>query len=221
MSCAALAAYNNFFGGHPWHRRWYVPVNVLATGAALSAAGVSGLTAADLGFGRGGWRPGRPATRLAAAVTAGWVLAAAVPAARPVLGDKRVSSLDGRAVAYAVLVRIPFGTVLWEEVAFRGVLQAALRRVLPETAAIAATSALFGMWHIRPTAEALRANDLAASRGRLTAGVLAGVTATAAGGALLSWLRARSGTLAAPALVHLATNCGGARAAWAARPKAP
>jgi membrane protease YdiL (CAAX protease family) len=52
-----------------------------------------------------------------------------------------------------VLLRIPVGTVAWEEIAFRGVLQAALRRVLAEPAAIAVGSAVFGLWHIRPTAE--------------------------------------------------------------------
>jgi len=140
---------------------------------------------------------------------------AAVPATRPVLNDKRITSLDGRAVAYQAVVRIPIGTVLWEEVAFRGVLQAALRRILPETAAIAATSAVFGVWHIRPTLQALRVNGLASNRGQAAARVAAGVAATAAGGALLSWLRARSGSLAAPVLLHLATNSGGQVAAWA------
>ena len=38
---------------------------------------------------------------------------------------------------------------------------------------------------------------------------------TTAGGVLLSWLRARSGSLAAPVLLHLATNCGGLVVAWA------
>jgi hypothetical protein len=32
---------------------------------------------------------------------------------------------------------------------------------------------------------------------------------------LLSWLRARSGSLTAPVLLHLATNSGGMAAAWA------
>jgi hypothetical protein len=47
--------------------------------------------------------------------------------------DKRVSGLDGRAVACQTVVRIPIGTALWEEAAFRGVLQAALGRLEPLT----------------------------------------------------------------------------------------
>ncbi len=214
-ACAALAAYNNVVSRHPWHHRRYVLLNLCATGAALSAAAASGLTAADLGFGRDSWRPGRPGARLAAGVAAGWLLVAAVPAARPVLKDKRITSLDGRAIAYQVVVRIPVGTVLWEETAFRGVLQAALRRIMSERAAIMVTAGVFGVWHVRPTLEALRANGLAADRKQAVVRVFAASAATAAGGVLLSWLRARSGSLAAPVWLHLAANCGGLVAAWA------
>ena len=214
-SCAALGAYNNVINRHPWHHQRYVALNACATGVTVAAAAASGLTAADMGFGRAEWSPGWLGIGAAALVGAGWIVVATVPATRPVLNDKRITSLDGRAVAYQAAVRIPVGTVLWEETAFRGVLQAALRRILPETAAIAATSAVFGVWHIRPTLQALRVNGLASNRGQAAARVAAGVAATAAGGALLSWLRARSGSLTAPVLLHLATNCGGPVAAWA------
>ncbi len=106
-----------------------------------------------------------------------------------------------------MLLRIPFGTVAWEETAFRGVLHAALRRVLAEPAATAVASAVFGIWHIRPTAEALAVNRLAANRGPRIALVTAIAAGTAAAGALLSRLRERSGSLTAPVLVHLAANC--------------
>jgi uncharacterized protein len=215
-ACAALTAYNNVIDRHPWHHRRYVALNACATGAALSAAAASGLTAADIGLGRERWSPGRLGAGAAAAVAAGWLVVAALPATRPVLDDKRITSIDGRAVAYQAVVRIPVGTVLWEETAFRGVLQAALCRVMPQTAAIAVTSGVFGLWHVRPTLQALRANGLANSRGQAAARVTAGVAATTAGGVLLSWLRARSGSLAAPVLLHLATNSGGLAAAWAA-----
>lgn len=217
---AALAAYNNVISRHPWHHRRYVALNACATGAALAAAAASGLTAADMGFGREEWAPGRLAACAAATVAAGWLVIAAVPATRPVLQDKRITSIDGRAVAYQAAVRIPIGTVLWEETAFRGVLQAALRRVMPGTAAIVVTSAVFGVWHIRPTLQALRVNGLASDRRQATARVAAGVAATTASGVLLSWLRARSGSLTAPVLLHVATNSGAMIAAWAVAKRA-
>jgi uncharacterized protein len=215
-SCVVLAAYNNVAGMLPWHRRRYTLLNVGATGAALAAAAASGLTATDLGLGCEELVPGlRLGSAAAAATAGGWTLIAAVPATRPALRDDRIAGLSGREVAYQALVRIPLGTVLWEETAFRGVLQAALGRVMPAGVAVAVTSGVFGIWHIAPTAAALRINGLAAGPGRMLAGVSAGVAATAAGGVLLSWLRTRSGSLAAPTLLHLATNCGGALAAWA------
>jgi uncharacterized protein len=214
---AVLAAYNNLVGRHAWHERWYVPLNACAACVALSAAAAGGLTAADVGFGRGGWRLRRAGAWWTAAAAAGWVVVAALPMTRPVLDDKRSASLRGRAVAYQAVVRIPVGTVLWEEVAFRGVLQASLRRVLPAAAAMAVTSGVFGLWHVRPTLQALRANGLADTPVRAVAGVTAGVAATAAGGGLLSWLRETSGGLAAPMALHLVTNSGGAVAAWAVR----
>jgi membrane protease YdiL (CAAX protease family) len=213
--CAVLAAYNNVLGVHPWHNRRYVRVNLCATSAALAAAAASGLTPADLGLGRGRWLPGRTGYRLAATVAAGWLLIAVVPAARPLLDDKRITTLDRRAAAYQALIRIPVGTALWEEVAFRGVLQAALRRVMPKATAIALTSCLFGVWHIRPTLQALRANGLSGTRGRAVAGVAAAVAATTAGGVVFCWLRERSGSLTAPILLHVATNSGGLIAAVA------
>ena len=96
-SCAVLAAYNNVIGAQPWHRRWYAPANGCAAAAALAAAAASGLTAGEIGLGRGAWRPGRLGSALAAATAAGWLAVAAVPVTRPFLNDKRVTTLDGRA----------------------------------------------------------------------------------------------------------------------------
>jgi uncharacterized protein len=203
-ACVVLAGYNNLVAP----RRWYPAVNGCAAAAALAAAAASGLTPADLGLRRDRVRAGLGLGSAAAApVVAAFVLAALTPATRPLLNDQRVAGLDGRQLAYHVLLRIPLGTVAWEETAFRGVLQAALRRVLTEPAATAVTSGVFGLWHIRPTAGALAANNLAAGRGARVLAVTAVMAGTAAAGALLSLLRERSGSLAAPVMVHLAANC--------------
>ena len=218
---AGLAAYNNLAGRHRWHERWYPAANLAATGILLAAAAASGLTAGELGTRRDRLTAGlRTAAPPVLALAGGWVILAAVPAARPVLGDRRITGLTGRGVAYQVLVRIPVGTAAWEEAAFRGVLQAALRRVLPGPAAIAVTSAVFGLWHIRPTADALRVNQIAATRRAALGPVAAAVAATAAAGLLLSGLRERSGSLAAPMLVHLTANSGAVLAAWAVQNRA-
>ena len=130
-ACVVLAGYNNLVGLYPWHRRWYPVVNGCAAAAALAAAAASGLTAGDLGLGRDRLGAGLRLGSLAAApVVAAFGLAALTPATRPLLDDQRIAGLDRRQLAFQVLLRIPVGTVAWEEIAFRGVLQAALRRVL-------------------------------------------------------------------------------------------
>jgi uncharacterized protein len=218
-ACAVLAGYNNLVGLRPWHRRWYPAVNALAAAVTLAAAAASGLTAADLGLRRDQLKSGlRLGSAAAAPVLAAFALAALTPATRPLLDDQRVAVLDRRQLAYHVLLRIPLGTVAWEETAFRGVLQAALRRVLAEPAATGVASAVFGLWHIRPAAEALAANRLAAGRGARIVAVGAVAAGTAAAGALLSYLRERSGSLAAPVMLHLAANCAGPLASALARP---
>ena len=73
-------------------------------------------------------------------------------------------------------------------------------------------SAVFGLWHIRPTAEALAVNRLAGGRRARILAVTTVVAGTAGAGAVLCRLRERSGSLAAPVLLHLAANCTGALA---------
>jgi membrane protease YdiL (CAAX protease family) len=179
-ACIVLAGYNNLAGAQPWHRRWYPAVNALAAAVLLAAATASGLTVDDLGLRRdrlpGGLRLGSAA---AAPVVAAFGLAALTPATRPLLNDQRIADLERRQLAYQVLLRIPVGTVVWEEIAFRGVLQAALRRVMDEPGATAVGSAVFGLWHIRPTEEALTVNGLAAGRGVRVAAVAGVVVGTA------------------------------------------
>jgi membrane protease YdiL (CAAX protease family) len=182
------------------------------------AATASGLTADDLGLRRDRLRGGlRLGSAVAGPVVAAFGLAALNPATRPLLNDQRIAGLDRRQLAYQVLLRIPVGTVAWEEIAFRGVLRAALRRVLAEPLASTVGAAVFGLWHIRPTAEALAVNRLAASRGARITAVAAVVVGTAGAGAVLSLLRERSGSLAAPVLLHLAANCAGPLASALAR----
>ena len=213
-----LAAWNNVVVSRlPGHPAAYVAANLAATGVLLALARASGLSWEELGLARRRLRAGaRWGGAGLALVAAGYAAALAVPVVRPLLADDRVAGLDAGELAYSTLVRIPLGTVLWEEVAFRGVLLAALMRVLPLRAAIAVAAAVFGVWHVRPTLGALAANDLA--EGPLLTGlaVLLGCLATALAGLVLAWLRLRSGSLLAPVLLHLATNSLGALAAAAA-----
>ena len=79
--------------------------------------------------------------------------------------------------------------------------------MLAEPATTAVASVVFGIRRVRPTAEALaRQPDRNDPRRRISA-VTATVARTATAGAVLSFLRWRSGSLVAPVLLHLAANC--------------
>jgi membrane protease YdiL (CAAX protease family) len=83
---------------------------------------------------------------------------------------------------------------------------------------VVASAALFGLWHVLPS---LRLNDTnRAVAGRLggrsgqVSAVLGSVATTFAAGLVFSWLRDRSGSLAAPIVTHAAVNGAGHVAAW-------
>nr|WP_204331289.1 CPBP family intramembrane glutamic endopeptidase [Geodermatophilus sabuli] len=201
----------------PHSTRAYVAANGAATGVLLAAGRALGATWADLGLSprhlSAGLRAGGPPSVLLAA---GWSAAVTLPGVRPLVADARIAGLGTREVAAQVLLRIPLGTVLWEEVAFRGVLPAALRAATSPRAATAANAVLFGLWHVRPTLAALDANGLAGRRAARAAAVLGACGATAATDLLFGRLRRGSGSLLAPALVHLTANGLGTLAAAAA-----
>lgn len=213
-----LTAWNNLVVTRlPGYPGSYVAANALATAVLLTMARALGLSWAELGLdprrARDGARLGGACFTLVAAV---YAAALALPLTRPLLADDRVTGLDDAELAYGVLVRVPLGTVVWEEVAFRGVLLAVLVRVLPLRAAVGASAVVFGAWHVRPTLSALAANDLADAPVLIALAVVLGCLATAVAAVLFSWLRLRSGSLLAPVLVHLGTNSIGVLAAAAA-----
>ncbi|WP_344413909.1 CPBP family glutamic-type intramembrane protease [Pseudonocardia ailaonensis] len=195
---------------------WVVPWNVLVTALLLLIARLSGLSLADVGLG------GNPGRGLAVGgvavlvVAAGYGLALAFPATRAAFVDTRAAGSVG-ALLYAALLRIPFGTVLLEEVAFRGVLPALAGGGWWRGTLV--SSALFGLWHVIPSLGLNSANAavgaVLGSWGDAGRAALA-VLFTFGVGVVLCWLRRRGGDhLAAPALAHLATNCLGVVAAWA------
>jgi uncharacterized protein len=200
----------------------YTIRNLLLTAAGLLGARSAGLGNAELGLARdrvgAGLRWGGGAAVVTAAVIgAGIVFAELLPGVAALLADER-AQLQGAALTTAVLVRIPFGTALFEEFVFRGVLLAVfLRGTTPAIAAIG-SSAVFGLWHIAPTAVSLELNGIAAGSPEGMATIAAGVAVTTAAGFVFTWLRWRSGSLLAPVLAHWATNALGLLAAATSRP---
>lgn len=214
---AFLAVYNNATNLAGVPDGVYVPMNLAAAGGLTGLALHRGYGPSTLGLRREGVRPGlRWGGGAALIVAAGLLVAVAVPGLRPLLGDARVAGLGPAGLAWTTLVRIPLGTALWEEVAFRGVLYGAWARHRPVATAAAGSSVVFGVWHVGPTVAALRQNDVPLDAAGVAA-VGASVAATTAAGLVFCWLRRRGGGIVAPLIAHVATNSLGTLAAWAAQ----
>ncbi|MEV4468711.1 lysostaphin resistance A-like protein [Nonomuraea salmonea] len=201
--------------------------STLATGALVAMARKSGLTWEEIGF-EDGRRGAVAGGVLAAAVAAVYSVGVASPRTKPLFHDERALSLSRARVFEEALLQVPLGTVLLEEVGFRGALYGMLRKSHGTVAATAVSSGLFGLWHILPSIDMARANP---ALGALTAGeppgrldvarvVVGSVVSTAAAGVLFCELRRRRGLLT-PAMLHLATNSLGYLFARLAAPREP
>jgi membrane protease YdiL (CAAX protease family) len=170
-----------------------------------------GLSWSDLGLSRRTWaRGGKFAAVAAAVVAAAYTLAAILPVTRMAFADVRYET-SARTALFTAFVAIPVGTVLVEELAFRGVLLGLITRHRGPRWGIATSSLIFGAWHILPSLGLNHANAaMHALAGGGTAGqvgsVLAAVVFTALAGVLLAELRRRSGSILAAVGLHWAVN---------------
>jgi len=200
--------------------RAYVARNLVLVAVLLAVAWRAGLGRDAMGLAvarmSSGLRWGVGAAAVvAAAVSAAVALADVVPGIATLLADARTDAL-GDGLLYATLVRIPLGTAVFEEVAFRGVLLGWLLRVVTTPRAVVISSAVFGLWHIPPATVTLMINDIAVGSAEGIAAIIGAVVVTTVAGAMFSWLRLRSGSLLAPTLAHWATNSLGLLASAAA-----
>lgn len=189
----------------------YVPWAIASTAALLAVAvRVDGRSWADLGLAREQVPRGlRWGGVLVGSVLVIYLLALAVPSTRDLFRDERVEDWSLLRTTYAALVRVPLGTVLLEEVAFRAVLPALLVVRTRTWVAVGVSAALFGLWHVLPSLGLETVNPVADDTiGRLPGWVtvVSSVVSTAAVGVWFSFLRHRSDSLLAPMALHWATN---------------
>lgn len=209
---AASNVISNRVVGEDGYVAWNLAVAVLLVVLARG----SGLTWADIGLDSTRLRRGlRIGAVLAGIVLAAYLVALVVPSTRALFADQRAAGSLG-VVLWSALVRIPLGTVVLEEVAFRGVLPALVspNRFWPGALV---SSVLFGLWHVLPSIGVSAANaGLGAAVGGLGAvaqGALAVLAMTGAG-LLLMCYRRWGGHLVTPMAAHIATNSLGILIAW-------
>jgi membrane protease YdiL (CAAX protease family) len=195
-----------------WARSWVLLTAVVASAALVALLFCAGGGWAELGLGRNTPADGvRWAVSLIGIVAAVYLCGALLPVTRGLFADQRTNALSGAEIAFKALVAVPVGTVLLEEIAFRGVLFALLRRLRTATTAAVLSSVLFGLWHILPSLNLNKDKPtLGSVFGQSVAGAvlvdIGAVLFTAVAGCLLCWLRDRSGSLLAPMALHWAVN---------------
>jgi membrane protease YdiL (CAAX protease family) len=192
---------------------WAYPVcGLVAALVLVGLARAAGSSWSDLGL-RELRRPALVGLCGAAAVAVVFGIALAVPALRTVYQDGRVGTPDFGQLLWLTCGRILFGTVLIEEVAFRGVLPALLgaRDDRWRWPPILGAAALFGLWHYLP-ALAVGRNAAVHEVFGATPTVVLQVLAMAAAGAagiVLHWWRHKGRGVLASVIVHFTTNAGG------------
>ena len=201
-----LALYNNLTnllpqGLHDWV---FIPLNLAALCLLLLWARSRGFSWTELGFSTNRMGSGvRWGIGLGLALPARLLLVLMLPESVRSLADPRdLGGLSMAALAYQTLMRIPLGTALFEEAAFRGVLYGVWARGAGARRAFLGSSIAFGLWHVTPTFELMDRAGIFPNFALLALGVVAGVLAYIIGGLLFAWLRQRSGAIYGSMLSH-------------------
>lgn len=201
----------------PWA---YIPWNFGMALVLLAVAYRAGSGPVAIGLGIRHWhRPVGVGLMLAAGTALIFGIGMAIPSTRDAFVDSRAATSSVWVMLYQVLVRIPLGTVVIEEVAFRGVLPAlmgAAPAIRWRWGPVVGASLLFGLWHILPSlgiatgnaavSDVLGGNQLVVTLLAVASMTLAGVLMCA-----LAWIGKGIKTTM---LLHWATNSLGFVAAW-------
>lgn len=220
--CAAIAvlAASNVLVNRVWAPWAYLPWNLAVALLLLVIAHRAGAGPVAVGLGIRHWhRPVGVGLLLAAGTALLFALAMVLPITRRAFLDSRAADASTWLMLYQVLLRIPFGTVFLEEVAFRGVLptlMGAAPAIRWRWGPVLGSSLLFGLWHILPslglaTGNAAVRTTLAGNQALTT--VLAVGSMTVAGVLMCALARLGKG-VKTTMLLHWATNSLGFLAAW-------
>jgi membrane protease YdiL (CAAX protease family) len=190
--------------------RLYLPLCLVATGGIAVWSRLIGLTWAELGLGQGTWLSGRAWGVAVGGLVVGVVAAGvAIPKTRRLFVDEKTAGHSTIRVAYETGVRLPWGTVLLEETAFRGALLAALLTEMDQLGAVVVSAVAFGLWHVVPSlgrGDQLQAAGNAMGEHANIGFLAAAVISTTVAGAGLAILRLVSDSLLAPMLAHWSLN---------------
>ena len=178
-------------------------------------ARADGMRRQDWGLGPITARAARAAGLLVVGTAAAMLVGTQLPGIDSAYLDERVAGISAGQVAFAALVRVPVGTALLEEVAFRGVLLAMLIRRFGTGWGVAGSSVAFGIWHLLPSLSLVGNEAIGSAAGtHPVAESLVAMTAAGLAGAFLCLLRIRYDHLVVPVAMHATANSLAYLLAW-------
>lgn len=216
MAALATLALANFASNRLLPAWAYVPwALVVATVLVVLARRV--VTMEQMGFTE--WKRGAAWGPVLFVLTAEVLLLGVImPVFNEMYHDRRVSA-GALEWFYQAAVRIPLGTALLEETAFRAVLPALFAARWGVLRGSLAASVCFGVWHVLPALGLNEVNPVATRLfGSGTAGVavavLFAVISTTFVGIWWCWIRYRARSVLATIIAHVASNSVAYTVAW-------
>jgi membrane protease YdiL (CAAX protease family) len=193
-----VAAAWNLLGNLVVPDAWYVAFNLLGALVVVGVGRWCGLSNFEMGVRRADVGKGA-IVGLAAAVVVTVVLGMVL--AIPLLEVDDITDASDATRWYRTLVRIPLGTVVFEELLFRSLLFGVVQRLHDARLAVVTTSVLFGFWHVVPAWESADGGVP-----RVVGTVVVTVVVTTAAGIAFALLRHYSSSVVGPIMAHTATN---------------
>ncbi len=187
---------------------------------SLASARTAGLDALDLGLRRRALRGGAIGLLLGIVASVAGVAALRVLAPLVVghpIEYAPLGRLSGSELAVHVAVLLPLSVVLPEEIAFRGVLLAALARPIGLRGAIVASAGAFALWHGAIVLGTIGQTTLGAASPWTPIAIVSAIVVVAAGGVIFAWLRLATGSLVTTIAAHWAFNVIVLVGLWATR----
>ncbi len=194
----------------------YVPWSLLVALAIVMIARRA-VSLERMGFAE--WRRGAAWGGVLFALT---VLVLGVAALMPVFSemyhDRRVGGGTANFI-YQAFIRIPLGTAVLEETAFRAVLPALFAARWGVLRGSIVASVCFGLWHVLPSLGLTKVNPAAtrifgSGHAGVVAAVVFAVVGTGLAGLWWCWIRYRARSILATMIAHVATNSVAYTIAW-------
>jgi membrane protease YdiL (CAAX protease family) len=113
-----------------------------------------------------------------------------------------INGLSGSEMALRLAFRIPVGTALFEEVAFRGLLYASWLRATDLRRTVLGTGIVFALWHVVITFKSVAESEVVEAAPLIALGYLGSMLGLFVGGAAFALLRWRTGGVAGPFFFH-------------------